>query len=70
MEHCRTVEMFICTFVFILASTANVISEHSQINADSERGIEPGTTVEIMGAYSDFRSAEVYSALNTSATIL
>ena len=35
--------LFVCAFVFILASTAKVISEHRPINVVSQAGIEPGT---------------------------
>ena len=34
---------FICSFVFILSSTAKVISEHRPINVVSQPGIEPET---------------------------
>ena len=37
------IEDFVCMFLLILASTANVFSEHRPINIVSQPGIEPGS---------------------------
>ena len=53
------------TFVFILASTAKVISEHRLINVVIQPGIEPGTL-----QFVEYYSAVWCSAANTHLKLL